>query len=67
MVSYFHRESEQGNIWFEPFLLCKAPPSYGPSSPGRHRPGPHALIAQDIWMPKIVSVGFKLPDLRFPL
>lgn len=58
MVSFFHRESEQGNIWFEPFLLCKAPPSYGPPPPppGRHRPGPHALIAQDIWMPKIVSM-----------
>lgn len=33
MVSSFHRESEQGNIWFEPFLLCKAPPSYGPPPP----------------------------------
>lgn len=57
MVSSFHRESEQGNIWFEPFLLCKASLLWAtPTPPGRHRPGPHALIAQDIWMPKIVSM-----------
>lgn len=71
MVSSFPGSPKQGNIWFRPFLLCNIPPMGHPHPPGRHRPGPRTLIAQDIWMPKIVSmrvlVGSKSPDLRFPL
>lgn len=54
MVSFLHSENKQGNIWFEPFPLCKAPPSYGLPSPGRDVPGPYASTAQDIRMPEMV-------------
>lgn len=54
MASFLHRENKQGNIWFEPFPLCKAHPSCGPLSPGRHGLGPPAETAQDIRTPEVV-------------
>lgn len=57
MVSSFHRESEQGNIWFEPFLLCKASLLWATPPPQADIGLDHMLLtAQDIWMPKIVSM-----------
>lgn len=50
MPSFLHRENKHGNLWFEPFPLCKAPPSRGPPFPGRDGPGPYASTAQDIRM-----------------
>lgn len=52
MVSCLHRENKQGNIWFAPFPLRKAP-----SCPGRDVPGPYASAARDIWPETVVRDG----------
>lgn len=69
MVSLFHRENKQSDIWFEPFPLRKAHPSCGPALPRQRQAWTRRFNKLSGCLRVIVSAGLgagsKCPSLRF--